>query len=96
MVQLQANVRVVRAGLALLRHKAAHGAYPATLAEIDPEFLAEIPSDPFTGQPLVYRPEADGFALYSLGENLQDDGGTEETKDSYESKAFDIVWRTEH
>ena len=96
MVQLQANVRVMRAGLALLRHKDAHGAYPATLAEIDPSFLAETPRDPFTGQPLVYRPEADGFVLYSLGENLQDDDGTEETKDSYESKAFDIVWRTEH
>ena len=96
MAAAQANVQVARTALALLRHKAAHGAYPATLAEIDPAFLYEIPSDPFTGQPLVYRPEADGFLLYSLGENLQDDGGTEESEDNRESKAFDIVWRTEH
>jgi hypothetical protein len=93
MVLLQANARISRTGLALLRHQAAHGAYPATLAELDPQFLAEIPLDPFTGKPLVYRPEGAGFVLYSLGENLADDGGTEETKDTRDSKAFDIVWR---
>ncbi len=90
---LQANARITRTGLALLRHKAALGAYPAALAEIDPQFLSEIPLDPFTGQPLVYRPEGDGFLLYSFGENLADDGGTEETPDNRKSKAIDIVWR---
>lgn len=93
MANLQANARVVQTGLALLRHKIAHGAYPPTLAEVDPSFLAEIPLDPFTGQPLVYRPEGDGFVLYSLGENLRDDDGTEEAKNNKKSKAFDIVWR---
>ncbi len=93
MVALQANARVTRTGLALLRHKLAHGAYPLSLAEIDPAFLPEIPPDPFTGQPLVYRPEADGFVLYSLGENLKDDNGTEESTDNKKTKAFDIVWR---
>ena len=92
-LKLQATARVTRTGIALLRHQAAHGAYPATLAEIDPRFLPEIHLDPFTGQPLVYRPEGDGFLLYSLGENLADDGGTEESKDNRESKAFDVVWR---
>ncbi|MDD4118184.1 MAG: hypothetical protein PHI39_08235 [Kiritimatiellae bacterium] len=93
MVMLQANARVTRTGLALIRHKTAHGAYPATLADLDPQFLPDIPPDPFTGQPLVYRPEGDGFVLYSLGENHTDDGGTEETKDNRDSKSFDIVWR---
>ena len=27
--------------------------------------------------PLIYRPTADGFTLYSVGENFKDDGGTE-------------------
>jgi hypothetical protein len=92
--KLQANARVTQTGLALHRHKAAHGAYPATLAEVDPQFLAETLLDPFTGQPLVYRTDGDGFILYSLGENLADDGGAEETPDNRAAKAFDIVWRT--
>ncbi|NCA83375.1 MAG: hypothetical protein EOM72_11640 [Opitutae bacterium] len=91
---LQAQIDVARVGLALLRHKAALGSYPPSLAEIDSTFLAEIPPDPFTGQPLVYRPEADGFLLYSLGQNLKDDGGTPESPETRESKAFDLVWRS--
>ena len=93
-VHVQALIRVSRVGLALLRHKLAHGAYPASLAEIDPEFLGEIPVDPFTGQPLVYRPEADGFVLYSLGKNFRDDNGTIESIDSRRSDTCDIVWRS--
>ena len=91
---LQAHVDVVRVGIALKRHKSAHGSYPATLAEIDPQFLAETLLDPFTGQPLVYRLESNGFILYSLGENRLDDGGIEENQDNRKSKVFDIVWRS--
>lgn len=92
-VHMQAQLRVSRTGLALIRHKAARGSYPATLAGIDPRFLDELPIDPFTGQPLAYRPEDDGFVLYSLGENLADDGGTEKSKNARQAKPFDIVWR---
>ncbi len=93
MAAAQAHVQVAQTALALLRHKLAHGAYPTALAEIDPAFLPEIPLDPFTGQPLVYRPDGDGFLLYSLGENLKDDNGTEESEDNRKSRSFDIVWR---
>ena len=93
-VTLQAQLDVARVGLALHRHKAALGSYPPSLAEIDSSFLAEIPPDPFTGQPLVYRPEGDGFVLYSLGENLRDDNGTPEPADHRGTRDFDIVWRS--
>ena len=93
MAAAQAHLQVAQTGLALLRHKLAHGAYPATLSEIDPQFLTENPLDPFTGHPLVYRPEGDGFLLYSLGENLADDNGTPESPDNRNSRAFDVVWR---
>ena len=32
-------------------------------------------TDPFTGQPLRYVPDAEGFALYSVGDNGRDEGG---------------------
>lgn len=81
-----AKIRITRTGFALMRHKAAHGTYPAALADVDPQFLGETLLDPYSGKPLVYRTEGDGFALYSLGANRQDDGGQE-------NKGSDIIWR---
>ncbi len=40
-----------------------------------PGILTEVPIDPFTGKPLVYRREGEGFIVYSLGSNQKDDGG---------------------
>jgi hypothetical protein len=52
---------------ALERHRLAHGNYPATLAELVPAFLATVPVDVFTGQPLGYiRTPDGGFKLTSL------------------------------
>ena len=33
------------------------------------------PCDPFSDRPLVYRRQADGYLLYSVGANGTDDGG---------------------
>ncbi len=60
---------------ALAIHHREHGRYPATLAELAPKYLAEVPLDLFTGKPLVYLPSEKGYLLYSLGPNGQDDGG---------------------
>ena len=49
--------------VALRRHRLAHGAYPATLAELDPSLLARPPIDPYTGQPIEYMREGAGFTL---------------------------------
>ncbi len=37
--------------------------------------LANIPTDPYSGAPLIYRVEGDDFTLYSVGEDFVDDGG---------------------
>jgi hypothetical protein len=34
-----------------------------------------VPLDGFSVEPLRYRPDGDSFILYSVGENLIDDGG---------------------
>jgi hypothetical protein len=97
---MQAQVRVARVGLALERHKRVHGAYPSRLADIDAAILNAAPEDPFTGKPLVYRAEGLEFVVYSVGENLKDDGGVprpEAGKCSDEvakQKAWDIPWQS--
>ena len=67
-----ADLRLTRAGLALLQYKQAHGAFPETLEALGLEGLI----DPFTDEPLHYRPEDEGFVVYSVGEDRKDNGGT--------------------
>jgi len=64
-------------GLSCELFRSARGRYPATLTELAPEFLDELPADPFTGKPFHYQLRDGGraFIVYSVGDNLKDDGG---------------------
>lgn len=62
---------------ALAVHRAETGKFPEKLAELTPKLLEEVPTDPFTGKPLIYRRTAEGYVLYSVGPDLEDDDGTE-------------------
>jgi len=65
---------------ALERYRLAHGEYPGTLDVLSPQFIEKIPHDIIGGEPLIYRPTANGkFLLYSVGWNEKDDGGQQET-----------------
>jgi len=74
-----ANRTLAQLALALAAHRAEHGGYPATLNALAPAYLATIPNDPFTDKPFTYRPSAGGYLLYSVGPDLQDDGGRQMT-----------------
>ena len=66
-----ARVRCTLAGLAALQHRQATGAWPASLAAC----MTAVPEDPFDGKPLRYRVTPQGFLVYSVGKDRQDDGG---------------------
>ena len=71
-----ARHQLVITAIALKRHELRHGRLPTTLLALAPEFLCTVPRDLMDGQPLRYRLHPDGsFALYSVGDNLRDDGG---------------------
>lgn len=71
----QAYVTNARVAIALERFRLANGAYPKTLSELSPQFLATVPADIVNGKDLKYLPSADGFSVYSIGANLKDDYG---------------------
>lgn len=72
----EVQARLAVTALALRRHLLAHRRLPATLAELVPRFLPGVPADPMDGQPLRYRPLANGkFLLYSIGWDGVDQGG---------------------
>jgi hypothetical protein len=70
-----ATLRLLACYAAIRRYHQQRGAYPPSLEALRPE-LGEMIIDPFTGKPFVYRTHPKrGFQLYSVGENLTDDGG---------------------
>jgi competence protein ComGC len=82
----QATVTV----LALQRWRLEKNEYPVKLDElVAAGYLKELPADPFSDKPLVYKRTGDDFTLYSVGFNFKDDGG-ESGKDS---KGRPTKWR---
>ena len=77
--QNKADVQVTLSIIAILRYKQDTGVYPENLEQlIADSYLKELPMDPYTDKPLVYRRTADNFILYSIGHNFKDDGGKPE------------------
>ncbi|MBZ0170835.1 MAG: hypothetical protein K8E66_00495, partial [Phycisphaerales bacterium] len=68
--------------IALQRHRLANGRWPGSLDEIVPSLLEPAPPDPFTGEPLRYRPNETGPVIYSVGVDREDDGGRHSEKAS--------------
>jgi hypothetical protein len=73
--RVRAQMRCLRVALAAERYRQAHGAWPGSLEHLVPEFLPEVLSDPFDGEPLRYREVEDGRVIYSVGQDGIDDGG---------------------
>jgi hypothetical protein len=73
----QAMLRCARVALAIERYRLRHGGQPpATLETLVPEYLPEVPIDPFSGSPVKLTATNDAYAIFSVGPNGQDDGGT--------------------
>lgn len=84
-----------RIALALNLYRQAHGGYPETLAPLAEVVDWPIPDDIFSGEPFRYWRESAGYVLWSLGPDLDDDGGREygEIVPPWDDR--DIVWRVE-
>tara|TARA_R110002072_G_scaffold42064_22_gene119297 strand:- start:207996 stop:209708 length:1713 start_codon:yes stop_codon:yes gene_type:complete len=75
----QQNI-ALRVGIAAHRHHLRHGAFPESINAIDTDLLTLDPIGPidaFTNEPLLYTLTASGPVVYSVGEDHQDNGGTQ-------------------
>lgn len=90
--------------LALKVYNGRYGSYPSSLKELRSRVGWKILPDPFSGKDFVYRQEKHGFVLYSLGENLLDDGARTFPKSAASTQSsrytdqdgqptLDITWR---
>jgi hypothetical protein len=63
------------ASIAIEQYRRKHGKLPEQLDQLVPEFLPEVPTDPYNGQPLKYLVRDDEYLVYSVGSNRMDEGG---------------------
>lgn len=78
-----ANADAERIGLsvrcALEAYRAERGKLPDALQELEPDYIAELPKDPISGDDFIYRVgdefADDGYILYSVALDGEDDGG---------------------
>jgi hypothetical protein len=93
-----AGLRTARVALAVQRHRLAEGKFVDTLAELVPTYLDAVPKDPFDGEDMRYERLAAGYVVYSVGEDLSDDGGKEQpprTKGRRKRGNYDITFIVE-
>ena len=70
-----AKIGLCRVALALKVYKYERDAYPDTLEQLQQTLAGELPADPFSGKNFVYRRQGEGFKIYSLGQDFDDDDG---------------------
>ena len=91
-VSLQTRLDQTRLAVALERFRLAHGAFPEKLAELVPNFVAELSLDTYSHQPMLYRRQDGGtFLLYGVDKNRTDDGGVIGAKGN-DGERLDLIW----
>ena len=63
------------------RFERERGRFPETLTELVPEYLGDVPRDPFDGAPFHYS--AEQGQVWSVGKNLTDEGGSTRVPKEY-------------
>jgi hypothetical protein len=91
-IRHQAHARVTQAGLAIERYRLAEGHLPQSLDNLVPDFLQTVPEDPFNGENLRYRNLKNGFVVYSVGEDLTDEGGAERDSRKRDPSGKPLPW----
>jgi hypothetical protein len=69
-VETETHRRALLVQIALLAYRIDHSAYPETLAELTPEYLAKDIFDPYSGSAFIYQPG--GLELPLMIRNYQD------------------------
>ena len=70
-----ANIDLTRVTLALAAYKNNHEAFPDSLDKLAPKYIAKLPQDFYVEKPLTYKRSEDGYVLYAVGPNGQDNEG---------------------
>lgn len=89
--QGQAYKQLERVAVAVAGYQAKHGEYPETLEPLSSDWLESIPRDPFDpdGGHIRYSREDNRVVICSIGQNMEDDGGSNDF--SVEGAKLDVI-----
>ena len=80
---VEARRRAALAAIAIERYRLSHqNTLPGNLEALVPDPLPQLPIDPFNGHSLQFHTRTNGFVVYSVGKDRQDDGGKERPEKS--------------
>ena len=85
-----ATFRLLQTDVAIRLYDSEMGKLPRTLDDLVPCFLEEVPLDPFSGKPLIFRKTKDSYALFCVGFDRVDNGGRFAISDDVEQEGFDF------
>jgi hypothetical protein len=74
---IQSHIDQMRIVCGLERHRQTRGSYPSSLQDMASSLNGLLPHDLINAEPLRYARRSNGFLLYSVGWDGQDDGGAE-------------------
>ena len=79
--------------ITILRYKADNGRYPEKFENlVATGYLKNLPMDPYSDKPLVYKRTKDNFTLYSFGADFDDDGGAPSKWGEREKGGDQVFW----
>jgi len=74
-VEAKVKLSIAAASLAAEQYRLKNGHWPETLEQLVPEFLDEVPDDPFGTGNIHYKHTKTGVLFYSVGLDGKDNGG---------------------
>jgi len=94
--RIRADEQALITTLAVLRYNADSDEYPVMLQQlVSSGHIKELPMDPFSDKPLVYKQTIQSFTLYSFGADFDDDGGLHSKWGSGEEGGDQVFWPVE-
>ena len=98
-----AHCRTAAVSLSLEQYRLRHkDSLPSGLEELVPTWAGQIPTDPFDGRPLRYKRLVQGYVVYSIGADCEDNDGSERRplsnvkhRTGVAEPAFDITFTVE-
>ncbi|MFC1735160.1 sigma-70 family RNA polymerase sigma factor [Candidatus Hydrogenedentota bacterium] len=78
---VHANNRGAMLTAAIELYRVENDSPPPSLDTLVPDYISELPEDPFSGDSFAYDSTDSGYVLYSTGPDMVDDGGVEGTQD---------------
>lgn len=90
----EARLELASVALAANAYRAKSGDWPDRLEYLVPQYIGEIPRDPFINDSIRYLRQENRVLLYSVGPDMQDDGG-EPMERTDRPDSGDVLWLLE-